>query len=312
MKIAYAKPWFDEREAEAVGRVLKGTSSEAYQEIVKFQDEFSTYISPPGENYYCLFTNSCTSALKLAWKYFKECKFRRYYRNLTPNTYCATFESAEEIGLHLANDESTMRVATHYGGILWDINRGAINIEDSAHRIEPNDILVSQIRCYSFHEGKNMACGFRSSGGMFVTKDKEIYEWAKLQLNDGRIGGTEAGYKVVAMAGGYEGDPIAATIGRVQLTKLPAFDERRIEIRNMYNQAFNADWQGTHLYPYFVKNTEQIKDLRIKLSEKGIETSYHYPNIDGTYRKDWLAVSLPIYPLLTNDEVEYIINAVLS
>ena len=314
--IPFSKPDIGEEEIEAVNRVLRSGWLCAAKETKAFEQEFSTYISPPGEKYYCIFTNSCTSALKMAYKWAKE---QGYTDVAYPaNTFCATYSAAEEMGLktHPIDEGELIKidniekakiavVLVDYGGIKMILD--SCLIEDSAHRIEPNDHLVGKIRCYSFYVTKNMTTG---SGGMFVTNDRKIYEQARLWWRDGLSTSTQDRlkgnpfYEVKASAGGYDGNDIAAAIGRVQLKRLPEFTKRRNEIVAFYNLNFNQEWTGNHLYPYFVKYIYQVKRLIDHLKSKGIQTSYHYPNTD------WKGVSLPFYPLLKDSEIEYIVQSV--
>lgn len=304
MKIPFSRPSMDTAEPAAVKRVLLSGWLAAGPEVEAFEQEFSDYISPKGEHYYCIFTNSCTSALKMAYKWAKEKGL--IYITYPLNTFCATYSAAEEMGLATTADGvervfRDSRVNMHYGGVK---DETPCLIEDSAHRIEPNDPLVGKIRCYSFYATKNMTTG---SGGMFVTNDKDIYERARLYWRDGLSTSTadrmrgKLGYTVECMAGGYDGNDIAAAIGRVQLGKLPQFTERRNDIRDRYNTALDQDWQGNHFYPF---TTPHYKELLEYLPTKGIGVSYFYPGTGGEN------VFLPIYPLLTNEEVDYIIQEV--
>jgi dTDP-4-amino-4,6-dideoxygalactose transaminase len=203
-----------------------------------------------------------------------------------------------------SNNKFGVKVAVHYGGEKY---QGECDIEDSAHRIEPNDYLIGKIRCYSFYATKNMTTG---SGGMLVTNDKDIYERCRLYWRDGitkstldRMAGNVF-YKVEVMSGGYDGNDIAAAIGREQLRKLPSFNARRNEIVSKYNKAFGQDWTGNHLYPYFVSKEEEVKPFIEYMQKNGVSVGYHYP---GT---GWLGISLPLYPLLTDEEVDYIIEVI--
>jgi dTDP-4-amino-4,6-dideoxygalactose transaminase len=310
MTIPYSRPTLGPEEDEAVLRVLHSGWLAAGKETEAFEDEFSTYISPPGEHYYCIFTNSCTSALKMAYKWIKDTK-GTHYITCPENTFCATYSAAVEMGHAYLKPGSVVaaiygfeHVSMHYGGVK---DETPCLIEDSAHRIEPNDPLVGKIRCYSFYVTKNMTT---VTGGMFVTNDKEIYDRARLFWRDGLTTSTAdrlngfTGYEVKAMAGGYDGNDLAAAIGRVQLRKLPAFTRRRNEIRDRYNVAFGAEWLGNHLYPYMVEDEAEVYRWIEYLKERGISASHNYP---GT---GWNGVSLPIYPLLTDEEIEYIIGAV--
>lgn len=202
-----------------------------------------------------------------------------------------------------ATSPTTARVNMAYGGVK---DETPCLIEDSAHRIEPNDPLIGKIRCYSFYATKNMTTG---SGGMFVTNDREIYERARLYWRDGLTTSTASrmegftGYRVETMAGGYDGNDLAAAIGRVQLGKLPEFARRRNEIRDYFNAHLNQEWGGNHLYPFFVKDEADVYRCIAYMKDKGISCSHHYPNTG------WNGVSLPIYPSLTTEELDYIVQA---
>lgn len=296
--IPFSKVTTGLEEIDAVARVLNSGWLAAGPETEAFEKEFAEYVGVK----YAIFTNSCTSALKMSFKYFKE-KGNDSYFLRTPNTFCATYSAAEEMGLYPLK-YTGIEVVTHYGGVKSEL---PCWIEDSAHRIEPNDPLVGKIRCYSFYATKNMTTG---SGGMLITNDKEIYERCRLFWRDGlststadRLGGIPS-YRVEAMAGGYDGNDLAAAIGRIQLGKLPEFTKRRNDIVSRYNNALNQDWKGNHLYPYFVKDEAAVYKMIEFMKSKEVVCGYHYP---GT---GWNGVSLPLYPLLTDEEVDYIINSV--
>lgn len=306
--IEFSKPTLGREEIRAVTGVLNSDWLAAGPEVEAFEQEFADYVGVK----YAIFTNSCTSALKMAYKWAKEQGAKDMFYPI--NTFCATYSAGEEIGIKMHKytpiDDmaieypDVIRVNMHYGGVK---DETPCLIEDSAHRIEPNDPLVGKIRCYSFYATKNMTTG---SGGMFVTNDKEIYEKARLYWRDGlststhdRLNG-KIFYKVLGYSGGYDGNDIAASIGRQQLRKLPQFNARRNEITKRYNEAFGQDWQGNHIYPYFVKSETEVGELIRYLKDNEIQASYHYPNTG------WLGVSLPIYPLLTDEEVEKVIQTV--
>ncbi len=302
--ISFSKPTIGKEETDAVNRVLKSGWLAAGKETELFEKEFAKYVGVK----YAIFTNSGTSALNMAYKMVKE---KGIDGIIYPrNTYCATYAAAKELDLMaipkrvIGVNGIFVNVNVHYGGVL---DKNLCVIEDSAHRIEPNDPLVGTIRCYSFQATKNMTTG---SGGMFVTNERSIYEKARLYWRDGLSKSTyqraRGGYlyDVVAMAGGYDGNDISAAIGRAQLKKLPAFTKGRNAICKQYNDAFGQEWAGNHLYEYFVSSEKEVKDLIGYMSKNGVQCSYHYPN------NNWLGVSLPIYPLLKDDEVEYIIKKV--
>lgn len=308
--ISFTKPSIDALEKMAVLDVLDSGWLAQGKQVELFEKEFAEYVGVK----YAVFTNSCTSALKMAYKMLKETGVHGI--QYPKNTYSATYAVAVEMGLEIKAKEDVteyplgMTIATvnvHYGSIK---NKKECTVEDSAHRIERKDPLVGAIRCYSFHPTKNMTTGL---GGMFVTNDKEIYEKARLWQRDGlttsaierRSRGSYL-YDVVAMAGGYESGDINAAIGRVQLKKLPAFTKKRNDICKQYNNAFGLNWAGNHLYPYFVSSEKEVGELIKFMKDNGVQCGYHYPNTG------WLGVSLPLYPDLKDKEVGYIIEKVLD
>lgn len=297
--IQFCKPSLGVEEEEAVVDVIRSGWLAAGSKTREFEYEFEKYIGAK----YAIFTNSGTAALKMAYKYIKEEEGFEYV-NVPTNTFCASYTAALETGLKLSDRAPFAKVNVHYGGVK---DETPCFLEDSAHRIEKNDPLIGKIRIYSFYVTKNLTTG---SGGMFVTNDESIYKKARLWWMDGidkttfdrQHGGWD--YKVLANAGGYDGNDIAAAIGLVQLKKLPELTERRNEIRDRYNREFNQDWQGNHLYPYFVKEEKDVGRLIEHLKEDNIQASYHYP---GT---GWLGVSLPIYPELTDIEQYHVIKSI--
>lgn len=317
-RITFSKCTIEAEEVEAVVKVLTGQNNKdgnvwlcAGKETEAFEQEFCNYI---GANY-CIFTNSCTSALKMAYKWARDKVDYLFYPS---NTFCATYSSGIEAGVEMNEYQPNIghlidgknKVNVHYGGVL---DNSPCLIEDSAHRIEANDPLIGKIRCYSFYVTKNMTTG--GSGGMFVTNEKEIYEKARLYWRDGlststhdRMSGKSWDYKVKAYAGGYDGNDISASIGREQLKKLPMFTKKRNEIRDKYNEAFGQDWAGNHLYEYFVNNKKEVIELIDYLQKAGIGCGYHYPPV----RDEWLGVSIPIYPLLKVKEQDYVIRTILA
>ena len=302
--IPFSKPDISVLECRAVTRILKSNWLAAGPETEAFEKEFANYIGVK----YAIFTNSGTAALKMAYKWVKEKGAHSVY--VPKNTFCATYSAAAEMGLSFhylddKNSHSNIRVNVHYGGVK---DSTPCLIEDSAHRIERDDPIVGKIRCYSFYVTKNMTTG---SGGMLVTNDKDIYNRCRLYWRDGlssstreRQKGKSWKYKVNVFSGGYDGNDIAAAIGRVQLKRLPDFTKRRNEIVALYNREFGQDWSGNHLYPYFVRSQGDIFQLIEHLKSRGINCGYHYPG------NNWLGVSLPLFPLLKNSDINYIINSV--
>ncbi len=183
---------------------------------------------------------------------------------------------------------------------------------------------IGHVGCFSFYPSKNMTvCG---DGGAVVTNDEEIAEKVRKLRDHGRLD------KYVFDLKGYNlrFNEIQAAIGIEQLEKLSKWNEARRRIAKMYNQALDdlvttpieESW-ARHVYHLYVIRTKKRDELRDFLSRYGVSTLVHYPvpihmqpaitNILGVqqtlkntekFAKEVL--SIPMYPGLTEREVEYV------
>jgi dTDP-4-amino-4,6-dideoxygalactose transaminase len=150
-------------------------------------------------------------------------------------------------------------------------------------------------------------------------------------------------YEVVAPGFKYNMTDVAAAMGRVQLTRIGAFTERRTWIAEQYFAAFadlpltlparpqQADLHAWHIFAIRLQNESADAEPRDRfiqaLADAGIGTSVHYiplhrqpywrdryeldpmdyPNAERAY---WQLVSLPLYTAMSNADVEHVINTV--
>lgn len=194
--------------------------------------------------------------------------------------------------------------------------------------------------CFSFFSNKNISTG---EGGMIVTNDRALYEQAKLLRSHGmtslsyeRAKGHATSYDVVALGYNYRMDDIRAAIGCVQLTKLEADLLKRAEIRKKYITALSGipqviipfkqhqSFVSNYIFPIVLDNAdaERRDNVRIRLHEKGVQTSVHYPAVhrfsiyaDAAAKlpltelvADTL-ITLPMFASLADDQIEYIAAA---
>jgi perosamine synthetase len=142
-------------------------------------------------------------------------------------------------------------------------------------------------------------------------------------------------YEVMALGYKYHMNDIAAVIGLAQLAKLDAANARRREIVARYNEAFaDVDWIETPVvnsparsaHHNYVIKTPHRDQLHLYLRKKGIATGVHYMpvHLHPFYRARFEAhvpvaedvwtrlLTLPLYPALTDQEVDYVIESVVD
>ncbi|HLF00763.1 MAG TPA: DegT/DnrJ/EryC1/StrS family aminotransferase [Anaerolineales bacterium] len=176
---------------------------------------------------------------------------------------------------------------------------------------------------FSFYPTKNL--GALGDGGAIVTDSDEIAERARLL----RMYGWRERYVSEIHGLNSRLDELQAAILRVKLRHLDADNARRIRISRTYTAAL-AD-TGLQLPPvggvyhqYVIRHPKRDQ-LRQQLTEKGVGTSILYPvpiHLQPAYADD-LPLSLPVteqlcrellclpmYPELTNGEVEIVCEAV--
>lgn len=194
--------------------------------------------------------------------------------------------------------------------------------------------------CFSFFSNKNISTG---EGGMLVTNDKALYEQAKLLRSHGmtslsyeRSKGHATSYDVVALGYNYRMDDIRAAIGCVQLAKLEADLLKRAEIRKKYIVAFakipqviipfkeHQSFVSNYIFPIVLESADEVRrdNVRIRLHEKGVQTSVHYPAVHrfsiyaDTAAKLPLTesvadtlITLPMFGSLSDDQITYIASS---
>jgi dTDP-4-amino-4,6-dideoxygalactose transaminase len=174
------------------------------------------------------------------------------------------------------------------------------------------------IAIVSFYATKMITTG---EGGAVLSNDADLLE----RIRELREYDEFGEYKVRF---NYKMSDIAASIGIVQLEKLPSFIERRREIASFYRKEFKdlnislppEDEPHSHsVYYRFVIRVKKLEEVRRKMLAKGIECKRpvykpihryfslpDYPMTDFIYET---ALSIPIYPSLSDSQVEYIASS---
>jgi perosamine synthetase len=228
-------------------------------------------------------------------------------------------------------------------------------IEDAAHAFPTSykrRIIgtIGDITCFSFYATKNITTG---EGGMITTENEEYADRMRIMSlhgisKDAWKRYTAEGswyYEIIAPGYKYNLTDIAAGLGITQLRKVDAFLKRRMQIAEMYHEAFqelkeldlplaNEGEEGTthsrHLYVIRL-NLQRLQIDRNKfideLRRRGIGTSVHFIplHIHPYYRETYgyqpddfpvayetykRIVSLPIYAKMSDGDAQRVVEAV--
>lgn len=180
---------------------------------------------------------------------------------------------------------------------------------------------------HSFYPGKNL--GALGDGGAVTTSDNALAETVRALANYGSM------QKYIHNFVGYNSrlDEIQAAMLRVRLKYLDSENARRRAIADKYytgisNPLINlpskpdASANVWHIFPLFTRHRDELQSY---LRDRGIETLIHYPvpphrqtcfaqwnelSLPITENLAKTELSLPISPVLTDEEVDTIIKSV--
>jgi aminotransferase EvaB len=178
---------------------------------------------------------------------------------------------------------------------------------------------------FSFYPTKNL--GAYGDAGGIVTSDPAICARAR-QLRE--YGWSKRFHSAVAGGRNSRMDEIQAAVLGAKLPRLGAANRRRLEIAGAYRAALGSvegvrpvAFDESYVAHLFVVRCADRDGLQGWLTERGIQTQIHYPvpdylqcsqaglerrmgSLENTERATREIVSLPCYPGLRDDEVEYI------
>ncbi|TQM47052.1 dTDP-4-amino-4,6-dideoxygalactose transaminase [Arcticibacter tournemirensis] len=247
-------------------------------------------------------------------------------------------------------DRTKAIIVMHYGGFACNMNpimglarkHNLKIVEDACHAplSEFNGKklgTIGDIGCFSFFSNKNISTG---EGGMLVTNSSEYYNEAKLLRSHGmtsmsyeRAKGHSSEYDVIELGFNYRMDDLRAAIGIIQLQKIKEDLTKREQIRHEYVSQLSAvesiiipfkdnkEFSSNYIFPIVLKdsNFKKRNMIREQLSQKGIQTSVHYPSVHKfSIYKDFYTklsiteyvadsiITLPMYSKLSKDEVSFI------
>lgn len=193
--------------------------------------------------------------------------------------------------------------------------------------------------CFSFYPSKVL--GWYGEGGMVITKDEELARKLALLRDHGELPGylkqpNEKDEKIIHFYG-YNTilDNIAAAILNVKLKYLPKWIERRRKIATRYKEGLSdiseiilppapSNGDFFDVYQNYVIRIKNRDELVNHLENNGVETiiSWRIPNhkqkalnlghfhLPMTEQISNEVISIPMYPELTNEQVNYVITSI--
>jgi dTDP-4-amino-4,6-dideoxygalactose transaminase len=226
---------------------------------------------------------------------------------------------------------------------------GLIIIEDAAHCIEGirDSIRVGELgdaACYSFYATKNITSG---EGGAISVNNSEKSEVLKMLRLHGidksaadRYTGRYQHWDMTVLGWKYNMDNIQASLLLGQLKRIEKLWERRAEIYRQYQDNLGSlngiklmkivpnSKHAMHLFTIHVAE-ENRDEVLFSLQERGIGVAVNYRPIHllKYYREHFgyqegdfpiaekigsSTISLPLYPQLSNEEVDYVVNSIVT
>jgi dTDP-4-amino-4,6-dideoxygalactose transaminase len=217
-------------------------------------------------------------------------------------------------------------------------------IEDCAHCIEGerDGVRPGQLgdtACYSFYATKNLTCG---EGGALATNSHGLAERIRLLKLHGmskdaasRYGGNYQHWDMLELGWKYNMSDIQAALLVNQIERLDFLWQRRHEIAQKYNEAFQksesiqipklSGKSAHHLYTIWVDSAKR-DNLLSELPTNGVGVTVNYRAIHALkYFRESLpnsgafpnaerigrcTITLPLYPQLADDEIDYVIETV--
>jgi dTDP-4-amino-4,6-dideoxygalactose transaminase len=373
--IPFARPDIGPAEIDAVAHALRSGWVTTGPETRAFEQEFAAYL---GGGVQAVAVNSATAGLHLALEAVGVGPGDEVIAPTL--TFTATVEVARYLGadavlvdvdpVTLNIDPARIEAAitprtkvilpVHYGGLACDMaaihaiaaRHGVQVVEDAAHALPATcggalvGTLASSATVFSFYANKTMTTG---EGGMAVTRDAALAERMRIMRLHGisrdafdRFQSRTPAwyYEIVAPGFKYNLTDIAAALGRVQLTRLPAFVQRRQQLAARYRAGLHGlplilpadappgEVQGWHLYVIRLSDAARVtRDEVIQaLSDAGIATSVHYvplhrqpywrdryglkpeqfPVAEKAYQR---MVSIPLFTAMSDGEQDRVIAA---
>ncbi len=187
---------------------------------------------------------------------------------------------------------------------------------------------LGDIAGFSFFPTKNL--GAAGDAGAILTNDEKLYEKIRLL----RVHGSHKKYYHQFIGFNNRLDAIQAALLSVKLKYVDSWNKRRREIAAKYTSSLNtylktpSEPEGYYsVYHQYTIRTGERDRLKAFMNERGVSTAIHYPlplhlqlafEYLGYKKGDFPVaekacgevLSLPVYPELTDEMVDYVIETI--
>jgi dTDP-4-amino-4,6-dideoxygalactose transaminase len=182
---------------------------------------------------------------------------------------------------------------------------------------------------FSFYPGKNL--GAYGDAGCILTNDDELASKCKMYANHGAL--VKHQHKIEGINSRLDG--LQASILTAKLTHILKWTAERNRCAVKYDELLTGmshvispkkRSNSNHSYHLYVIKAERRDELQRFLKENNIETAIHYPtslprlecynklypnpNFSIAEGNETKILSLPIYPELTNESIEYVVSKI--
>lgn len=252
------------------------------------------------------------------------------------NTYCI---DPDKIEAAITPRTKAVMVVHLYGHVtpmekIWELQKkyGFKVIEDAAqaHGAIYNGRRTGNLgdaAAFSFYPGKNL--GAFGDGGGVTSNDVELLEKVMALGNYG----SDRKYHHIYKGVNSRLDEIQAAVLDVKLKYLDADNARRRDVAKYYRENIRnpriilpqISDEMAHVWHLFVVRCDNRHGLAQYLENSGVQTNIHYPtppHLQGAY-KEWKSLSypitekiheevlsLPISPVMTREEIDFIVETV--
>lgn len=184
---------------------------------------------------------------------------------------------------------------------------------------------------FSFYPGKNL--GAYGDAGCIITNDDKLAEKCRMYANHGAL--KKHHHLIEGINSRLDG--MQAAVLSAKLPHILDWTAKRIEKADYYTRQLNmlcpqvitpVVRPGTkHTFHLYIIRTSQRDELKSFLADKGVETMIHYPcilpvlpayiyleekgeNYPVAYSFQPQILSLPIYPEISTEEIDYVVESI--